>query len=120
MSQKTGCFDGKTNGMVDTNENFMGKKGQPAKVAFFFHLYRNDWNFLYHLVAPLEPGPDARITSLGGHWPLHLFVPRLLRPSEMDSQMARLIPFPVSSVGNVQYDLSKISHQKFCLTGKLS
>ena len=57
-------------------------------------------------------------TSLGGLWPPHLFVPSLLRHSEMDSQMERHIPFPISSVGNVQYHLSKISYRKFRLNSK--
>ena len=53
-----------------------------------------------------------------GHWSPHLFVPRLLRHSQIDSQLERLIPFLISSVGNVQCHLSKNSHRKFRLNGK--
>ena len=53
-----------------------------------------------------------------GHWPPHLIVPRLLRHSQIDSQLERLIPFLIFSVGNVQCHLSKYSHRKFRLNGK--
>ena len=58
------------------------------------------------------------VTSLRGPQPPHLFVRRLSRHLEMNSQMARLIPFPISSVGDVQHRLSKISHRNFRLNSK--
>ena len=53
-----------------------------------------------------------------GHWPPHLFVTRLLRHSQIDPQLERIIPSLISSVGNVQCHLSKTSHRKFRLNGK--
>ena len=47
-----------------TPTEIFGEKGQPAKVVFFFHFYRNNQNFLYHLFAAVKPGSDMRITSL--------------------------------------------------------
>ena len=106
-----------------TPTEFFRKKRDNHRRLYSFSIfqYRNDRNFLYHLFAPLEPGSDAMtlyVTSLGGDWPPHSFVPRLLRHLEMYSQMERLIPFAISSVGNAQYHLWKISHRKFRLNGK--
>ena len=102
LSEQTGCSGGKRNGKIDTNGIFPEKKGQPSKVVFFLHFS------VPKRPEPLEPGSDAMtlyITSLGGDWPPHLFVPRLLRHLEMYSQMERLIPVAISSVGNAQYQL---------------